>query len=982
MKFEMKKRILALALAGTTAFSVFGAAVSANAAYSTHVVFGNDSYTSYVPGSISATKTVTAAGVDTYKAVATNNYSKAHPALVTRPTDDKNTVLGTPATRTAAATTGVDSKLYDQGKGLGYAEITSIYIGTDGVVNGANAATSDPYKVTVNAYVKANSTSAVAYYDNANVVSATATVKSNLETAINTANGTIYNPTSTAEAVAAAQKSLADATARLNALNSFVSNNSIKSAVDEYINMNGIYKELYAETATPSPVADTYTSSATGAVVASSLSRKGAAVSSGNIYAYDYASLSVSPAEFAGAPANSKALYDAVYTLSGTSAVETSNGTYTHTLKANVTTDPYVKGYTGGYYNNRTDVIGEYENFLVEIGVADFALNGDLVSSGVSEAEFLSMYSYKYNGKDEYNFAGLVSDLYDTFYKTNVYGSTVTAAQEDVYATLPSSELVYLMQQYDKYVDGSYVNGDEMGEDKWAELLISALDAVDENDFAAAAQYTVFKNRADSYVNTYRTATSTAKRTAAVKNLYELVTGTYGRSAGTDKAELTSALTSLYFNIKNVPTTYQTVVKYNDTNAANVLYAYQGYDLSLNGTYYNNKYAVKATYPVYPVADYAVKGSTYGAEYTGNNGAVPDGVTSEYEWFANVYQLATAVAQKGNYQGIVDTVAKAMNDAADALSPAKTASKSASLALEEAVEKYDGKVEGDYYAAPYAAYTQSHNIADKATGKTQTAYAIEIATIAGNNLTYQQNQVTVTKGMIANLNTAIKNGEAALKALKNDETKYNAAQVNALNKAIADAKSIVTDYNGTNKTEVNHIGSNGMGDKDNFVVSDVNAAIKAIDEAVNYKNVLQGWSKNDAGKWQYGTENGYLSNGWNKVGKTWFYFNADGTAKQSEWLQENGKWYYFNSNCGALCGWGKVDGNWYYFKGDNHMKTGWEKVDGNWYYLASSGKMVTGWTQIDGKWYYFSKESNSLGQMLANTTVDGYKLDANGVWNK
>ena len=39
-------------------------------------------------------------------------------------------------------------------------------------------------------------------------------------------------------------------------------------------------------------------------------------------------------------------------------------------------------------------------------------------------------------------------------------------------------------------------------------------------------------------------------------------------------------------------------------------------------------------------------------------------------------------------------------------------------------------------------------------------------------------------------------------------------------------------------------------------------------------------------------------------------------------------------------------------------------------------------TIFDGKWYYFSKESNSLGQMLANTTVDGYKLDANGVWNK
>ena len=49
MKFEMKKRILALALAGTTAFSVFGAAMSANAANwwdgdSTHVVANDDAY--------------------------------------------------------------------------------------------------------------------------------------------------------------------------------------------------------------------------------------------------------------------------------------------------------------------------------------------------------------------------------------------------------------------------------------------------------------------------------------------------------------------------------------------------------------------------------------------------------------------------------------------------------------------------------------------------------------------------------------------------------------------------------------------------------------------------------------------------------------------------------------------------------------------------------------------------------------------------
>ncbi|MCI6023021.1 MAG: hypothetical protein MRZ52_03390, partial [Oscillospiraceae bacterium] len=48
----MKKRILALALAGTTAFSVFGAAVSANAAStidSAQAVTNNDQYKQYTP---------------------------------------------------------------------------------------------------------------------------------------------------------------------------------------------------------------------------------------------------------------------------------------------------------------------------------------------------------------------------------------------------------------------------------------------------------------------------------------------------------------------------------------------------------------------------------------------------------------------------------------------------------------------------------------------------------------------------------------------------------------------------------------------------------------------------------------------------------------------------------------------------------------------------------------------------------------------
>ncbi|NAS19009.1 hypothetical protein GND98_014300 [Clostridium butyricum] len=38
--------------------------------------------------------------------------------------------------------------------------------------------------------------------------------------------------------------------------------------------------------------------------------------------------------------------------------------------------------------------------------------------------------------------------------------------------------------------------------------------------------------------------------------------------------------------------------------------------------------------------------------------------------------------------------------------------------------------------------------------------------------------------------------------------------------------------------------------------------------------------------------------------------------------------------------------------------------------------VAKGWKQIDGKWYYFDSE----GKMVKNTTVNGYKIGADGVW--
>ena len=59
------------------------------------------------------------------------------------------------------------------------------------------------------------------------------------------------------------------------------------------------------------------------------------------------------------------------------------------------------------------------------------------------------------------------------------------------------------------------------------------------------------------------------------------------------------------------------------------------------------------------------------------------------------------------------------------------------------------------------------------------------------------------------------------------------------------------------------------------------------------------------------------------------------------------------------------------------MQTGWLLDGSTWYYLQSNGAMKTGWFQdTDGRWYYL----NANGSMAVNTSVDGYKLGANGAW--
>ncbi|PHB85300.1 hypothetical protein COE94_13330 [Bacillus toyonensis] len=60
--------------------------------------------------------------------------------------------------------------------------------------------------------------------------------------------------------------------------------------------------------------------------------------------------------------------------------------------------------------------------------------------------------------------------------------------------------------------------------------------------------------------------------------------------------------------------------------------------------------------------------------------------------------------------------------------------------------------------------------------------------------------------------------------------------------------------------------------------------------------------------------------------------------------------------------------------GEYHYHNNWKQDNGKWYFYDQSGTKAKGWKQINGTWYYFYNN----GQMAANTTVEGYRLGANG----
>ena len=90
------------------------------------------------------------------------------------------------------------------------------------------------------------------------------------------------------------------------------------------------------------------------------------------------------------------------------------------------------------------------------------------------------------------------------------------------------------------------------------------------------------------------------------------------------------------------------------------------------------------------------------------------------------------------------------------------------------------------------------------------------------------------------------------------------------------------------------------------------------------------------------------------------------------WKETGDDWYYLDEDGMILTGWQKVD-----LGDDGAMQKGWAKIDGLWYYFNFGGVMQTGWQKIYDKWYYLDHDT---GIMAADTYIDGYYVNRDGVW--
>lgn len=111
----------------------------------------------------------------------------------------------------------------------------------------------------------------------------------------------------------------------------------------------------------------------------------------------------------------------------------------------------------------------------------------------------------------------------------------------------------------------------------------------------------------------------------------------------------------------------------------------------------------------------------------------------------------------------------------------------------------------------------------------------------------------------------------------------------------------------------------------------------------------------------------------------WKLQYADGTFASGTMLTDE------NGNSYEQVMWELINGAWYPFGANGYVKSGLvhDAALGGMFYVDIEAGMKTGWQLVDGVWRYFNTVSDGRrGIMLTDTTIDGYYIDAEGIWKE
>ena len=346
-------------------------------------------------------------------------------------------------------------------------------------------------------------------------------------------------------------------------------------------------------------------------------------------------------------------------------------------------------------------------------------------------------------------------------------------------------------------------------------------------------------------------------------------------------------------------------------------------------------------------------------------------VYGAYRFAARVYNnCKTASTRKYVPQSLVNYAVENLNTSIQNLDPNKETANWIIVMLEDALDIANSVVESDYRTNTSYWRNFKRDVAD--------IEALLEATVVQENAAESAIKDLFGKDM-----DATKGSDGTYAELSKCKLSVPSATRNELKDKINEAKDLLKDKTGKTSTQISEL-QTALADAEDITtantISQYETAIADLDAAMTNYNHPQGWYQAN-GAWYYGREDANVT-GWLNVSGTWYYLDpANDGRMMTGWQQIGGTWYYLKDTGAMATGWLNLNGTYYYLESWGGMATGWKSVNGSWYYLdpAQGGKMLAnGWYWISGKCYYFY----NWGGMAANTTIDGYTVDASGAWVK